>query len=566
MGLPHSVTCALRGAALIKRRALALILSQFAACLAAAAGLDPPDLILFNGKIFTSVASHAYVQAVAVRGERVAATGDSKDVLAAAGPKTRRIDLGGRTVIPGINDAHDHLNVSDPNTVEVRFNKEDPNWEEAREALIEAAAKASKQAILTGEVGPAIYFDQRVDRAALDRISPDVPIVLDTLTGHATFLNSAALGRLGIAENTPDPVAGRYGRGADGKLNGIVREYATLQLNRTRAGLATDADGVIQLRAFLADALQFGITTIQDMSDTMTPDRCASLLAAIPTPIRIRIMRMPGTTVRGRDTTEGQKTPRHFRPLIEVNGTKWMLDGTPIEGTLSTAQPWRAILYASPDEAVRTLPLSFPESEIRAMLRESLQNRDPLLLHVSGYPAAAALLGAMQATGGERVWKDKRVRIEHGDGLFPDLQARARSLGVLVVQNPTHFAALEVPGPHAAVSRSQPLRSLLDAGIPVALGSDGPINPFLNIMFASTHPSRPSEAITREQAVIAYTLTSAYAEFEEKNKGSLEPGKLADLAVLSQDIFTLATQDLRHTKSLLTLVGGKIVYDAHVLN
>jgi len=549
-----------------KRRILTLILAQLGTCLGAVAAQPAPDVILFNGKIFTSIASHPYVQAVAIRGERLAATGDSKEIVASAGPHTRKIDLGGRTVIPGINDAHDHLNVGDPNTVEVQFNKQDPNWEEVKEALLVAAARATKPSILTGDVGPAVYFDARVNRAALDEISTHVPIILDSLTGHVSFLNSAALARLGVTENSQDPMAGRYGRDPDGKLDGIVREYANLQLNRDRAALASDAQGVTELRDYLAGAAQFGITTIQDMSDAMTPDRCAALLASIPTPIRVRIMRMPVTNPEGRDVEEGMKTARQFGPLIKVNGTKWMLDGTPLEGTLSAREPWRAILYASPDEAVRKLPLSFPEKEIGSMLQESLQTHDPLLLHVSGYPAAAALLDAMQATGGARIWKNKRVRIEHGDGLFADLIPRVKSFGIVVVQNPTHFAALAVLGDRSTMSQSQPLRSLLAAGIPVALGSDGPINPYLNIMFASTHPSRPSEAISREAAVTAYTLTSAYAEFEEKDKGSLAVGKLADLAVLTQDIFEVPSQDLPRTKSVLTLVGGKIVYDAHVLN
>jgi predicted amidohydrolase YtcJ len=135
------------------------------------------------------------------------------------------------------------------------------------------------------------------------------------------------------------------------------------------------------------------------------------------------------------------------------------------------------------------------------------------------------------------------------------------------VQNPSHFAIVGVlAGVDAKeFDKAQPLHSLLAAGIPVALGSDGPLNPFLNIMFATTHPNHPSEAITREQAVIAYTRTSAYAEFGEKEKGTLEPGKLADLAGLSQDIFKVATADLPKTESVLTLVGGKVVYDANIL-
>ena len=138
----------------------------------------------------------------------------------------------------------------------------------------------------------------------------------------------------------------------------------------------------------------------------------------------------------------------------------------------------------------------------------------------------------------------------------------------MVVQNPIHLAGVNVLPAIGSVLeklKAQPLRSLLAAGIPVAFGSDGPPNPYLNIMFASLDPDRPSEAITREQAVIAYTLTSAYAEFAEKDKGSLEPGKLADLAVLSQDIFTVDPSELPKTESVLTMVGGKIVYDGNVL-
>lgn len=163
------------------------------------------------------------------------------------------------------------------------------------------------------------------------------------------------------------------------------------------------------------------------------------------------------------------------------------------------------------------------------------------------------------------MWVGRRVRFEHGDSLFPDLMGRVKEYGIVVVQNPSHLMGLSSAG-GSAFNKAQPLRSLLAAGIPVALGSDGPTNPFLNIMFATIHVNRPSEAITREQAVVAYTLTSAYAEFSEKEKGSIEPGKLADLAVLSQDIFTVLPDDLPKTQSVLTLVGGKTVYDAGVVH
>jgi imidazolonepropionase-like amidohydrolase len=157
------------------------------------------------------------------------------------------------------------------------------------------------------------------------------------------------------------------------------------------------------------------------------------------------------------------------------------------------------------------------------------------------------------------------VRFEHADFLMADLLPLTRRLGVVVVPNPPHFAFPEARmratfGTDPA--QVTPLRSLLAAGIPVAIGSDGPMNPFLGVMFASTHPANPREAVTREQAVAAYTRGSAYAEFAERDKGTLAPGMLADLAVLSHDIFTVPPAALPGTTSVLTLVGGRVVFDA----
>ena len=270
------------------------------------------------------------------------------------------------------------------------------------------------------------------------------------------------------------------------------------------------------LRDTFSEAVKWGITSIQDMSNAIEPGRVA-LLKEVPTPLRIRVMAMPLTTTNGRDTHEGRSVPRNPAPLITVSGTKWLLDGVPIEFTL---EPRDSTMGQGPpplDFLARRLPPTFSEQEMEAMLHESLQNHDQLMVHISGYPAALAMLNAMQATGGKDIWLGKRVRFEHGDGLFRDLIPRAKEMGVVVVQNPSHLSA----GPAFAdmFQEAQPLRSLLTAGISVALGSEWPTNPDLNIMFAATDTNRPSEAITREQAVIAYTLTSAYAEFAEKEKG-----------------------------------------------
>ena len=532
-------------------------------CIAAEAQQGAPDLVLLNGKIFTSDARDPYVQALAIRGERITATGDSAKIQALAGPDTKQIDLGGRTVIPGINDAHNHLEIVPPHHIDLELTSPDPAWPEMKAALAAAVLKAPKGTFIFGEMAWKIFRDPSVNRDTLDQIAPNNPVILETLTNHAWIMNSAALARTGIREDQPDPDGGRYERSPGGRLSGVIREYAVFDVERTFADQTSEADALAELRKTLSAAVKWGITTIQDMSNSMPPERCVALLERMPTPIRVRIMRMPGTTPAGRNINEGRPVPHTSNALITVSGTKWMLDGVPLEGTFAPRNDPATLNYFVLHEQ-----LTFPETELAAMLRESLQDHDQLVLHVSAYPAAAMMMNAMQSAGGTQIWANQRVRFEHGDGLTPDLIPQVKEMGIVVVQNPTHLAIANLnPDLRGVIEKTQtqPLRSLLAAGIPVALGSDGSTNPYLNIMLASLHPNRPSEAITREQAVIAYTLTSAYAEFAEKDKGSLEPGKLADLAVLSQDIFTVGASDLPKTESLLTMVGGKIVYDAKAI-
>lgn len=519
------------------------------------------DLILFNGKVFTSNASQPYVEALAIRGDRIVAVGTSKEVVALASKETRRIDLGGRTVIPGINDAHMHLGV-EPSHYDLPLKSDDPTWQEMADALTAAAPKVAKGAWIEGVFGATILDDPRATKGSLDAIAPDDLVVLWDWTGHASLLNTAAMQKLGIREDEPDPAGGTFARNhVDGKLTGMVFEYAQSRVILPHVRLVSDDEAVSQLRSFFDGEARLGITTLQDMASPISAQRCAALFERVPPPIRVRVMWMGLTDEHGRNTSEGRASKLHPSPLVTVTGTKWVLDGTPIERSAAMRQP-----YA--DRPTTSGELDFSEKEMESMLRESLQRNDQLMVHVVGDRTIETFLNAMEATGGEKVWGQRRVRLEHGDGLMPDLVPRAKRLGVIVVQNPTHFTLGELFVKRFGDKRSQmlqPVRSLLEAGIPVALGSDGPMNPFLNIMLAASHPGNPKEAITREQAIIAYTRTSAYAEFGEKDKGSLEPGKFADLAVLSQDIIKVPAGDLPKTESVLTMVGGKVVYDAKVL-
>ncbi len=532
----------------------------------------PPtaDLVLFNGEIFTGNPAQPHARALAIRGERIIAVGESAEVEPLADAHTRRMDLGGRTVIPGINDAHTHLGIWPKNTVWLRTKDYDPKWEEMRAVITTAVAKAPADAILRGAIGGSIFYEPKVAREALDEVAPNHAVILNTFDGHASLLNGAALARLGVNQDVADPMWGRFERDAAGRLTGVAREYAAFGVVSRRLGaLTSDEDALAALGEQLDLLVRWGITSVQNMPVDQSPERCAALLARLPTPVRVRLMRMNATTPTGRDLQEGRAVGRHPAPLVTVSGTKWVLDGVLLEGTL-TPRERAANDFATLKGPYSSagLPPLVPREELDAMLREALRDDDQLLLHVFGYPAAAQVLNAMQAAGGKAVWAGRRLRLEHADGLLENLVPRAKELGVVVSQQGSHLGLSRIDprfSDRARADRAQPLRSLLAAGIPLALGSDGPMNPYLGLMLASTHPDRPEEAITREQAVAAYTLGSAYAEFTEEHKGSLAPGKLADLAVLSQDIFQVPPPQLLTTKSLLTVIGGKVAFDAGVI-
>ncbi|MEZ4587233.1 MAG: amidohydrolase [Gemmatimonadales bacterium] len=533
----------------------ALLLALLAGCAERSA---PDEVLLVGAKIFTADTTAPWAEALLIRGERIAAVGDRPSVEAAASAGARRIDLGGRTVVPGFNDAHDHVStaLSGVSFAVVPDPLPDPPFESVADSLAALVARVEPGTWLRTTVGSRVLEDPMARRLMLDRVAPNHPVELRAWTGHGTILNSAGLRELGLSLAEPDPLGGGFERDASGALTGLLEEYAGY--NAWKPSFGADAAAILAaFRARSEEVLPWGITSVQDMMTGMPPQLVASLLDSLDLDVRLRLIRMPGTSPEGRILEPWQALPTRDDSWVSVSGTKWVLDGTPVERLAVMRRPYS-------DRPGWHGRLNFESDTLRRILEDALAADEQPLLHAVGDSTIALALRLMGELAPDSVWQRLRPRIEHGEGLEPDLIPLARRLGVVVVQNPSHLAL----GPEAALRYGpermpvlQPLASLLGAGIPVALGSDGPLNPFLNLMLAVLHPDNPSEALSMEQAVRAYTLGSAFAEHREHEKGALTVGRLADLAVLSQDIFSAPPPSLPGTTSVLTVVGGRARFD-----
>lgn len=524
---------------------------------------DPPDLLLTNGRVFTADSARPWAEAVAILGGTIAAVGSAAEVEGLAGPGTEVIDVEGRVVVPGLNDAHVHVGAWPAGTwLDLGGEEEpfpDPAWADVVAALSRAAAEGEEGSWIFGTIGVRVLDDPRAGRAALDSVAPDHPVYLRAATGHGLIVNTKALERLGIPLDAPDHPGGWFGRVSDtGEIDGVLWEYADLAAARS----ASAAEGVAaQAEAYrrMADrALAWGITSIQQMSTHVAVNEAVEAAIEAALPLRWGILRWPIPAANVAEAWDPERISAIEGGRVRVFGIKWMLDGTPIERRALLRQP-----YA--DRAGWAGRANFSEEELRAILAAALREEEQLALHVVGDSTLVLVLETMRELAEPSEWRRRRVRIEHGDGLMPDLVPAARELGIVVIQNPLHFAAPEVM--HARwgdrADRYQLVRSLLEAGIPLALGADAggeAMNPWLNVMFAVLHPANPAEALSVEQTVIAYTRGSAYAERMEAEKGMIREGMLADLAVLSQDVFAVPVDSLPATTSVLTIIGGEIVH------
>lgn len=501
------------------------------------------DIILTKGKIFTSDTSKLYVQALAIKNNKIVAVGTDAEIQKLVDSKTKRINLQGKTVVPGFNDAHDHPGFFSP--VSKFFNNEFSVTGPDKKSVIDSVTRLVKTAKpgewINGMIGMTTFSDTTISKA-LDSVAPGNPVALQNMWGHGTVLNSYALKLLHISDNEPDPLGGWYVRktGSD-TITGAMYEYA--QWPAWKALSAVEPEYYMQgLKLYAGEQIKMGITTVQFMN--LSPFINDYFVRA-ELEQRIRLIPFVGTTKNKRDTDEWRNIDNHPTSLIYVSGVKYLIDGTDFEEACFNRKSYPS----KPKWYGRT---NMPVDTIKQILKEAYNGNTQLMMHIVGDSSMNIVLTLMKQFGNDAVWRTKRVRFEHNataKASEEDIQM-IKDMGIIMAHTPKYGDKFH-------------LQSFLDKHIIVAVSPDGTTNPFWDIMVMTSQQTNPTENITVEEAVIAYTKTNAYAEFAEKEKGTLMPGMLADLTVLSQDIFTIPKEQLPATKSVLTMVDGKIVYEQY---
>lgn len=546
-----------------------------------------PDTIYYNGVIITMWSTHPVVEAVAIQGDRFGNVGTDKDVLRMAGPATVKVDLHGECVLPGLIDSHCHpmeaaLSERESQAPPLHSIADIQNYVRHRAAKLRA-----QHVILVPHVFVTRLRERRYPtRAELDAAAADRPVIVDN--GYASVLNSAALKEVGISSNTPQPADGKIIKDAQGRPTGLVLGAPGLLAPLRATPPATPQDRLWALQTMLHHYNEVGITSIIDRAEGppgfrayQQLDREGKLTArcyvtyvidaqGTPADVRNSILRIPFATGWGDD-------------WYRVGTLKTFADGGICIGTAYLRTPYGAHteLYGYHDPKYRG-ELRVPEANLVAMAKTADELGWQMTAHTTGGGATDLLLQAYETANREKPIRDLRFTVTHGD--FPDPHAiqLAKRLGVAFDCQPAWLyldgpAIKDVFGP-ARMANFVPLASLFRAGVVVAGGSDhmigfdpntstNPYNPFLGMWIAITRQTvdgtviDPSQRLSREQALEMYTLNGAYLSFDEKKKGSIEPGKLADMVVISRNYLSCPVDQIKDLQALRTIVGGKVVFD-----
>jgi predicted amidohydrolase YtcJ len=541
----------------------------------------PADLILENGAVVTLDPSHPEARAVAVRGGSIVAVGGEESVRAFAGPRTRRIDLHGAMVLPGLSDAHGHVR-----SLGDRLSSLDlrgvTGVDEVARRVRERAGDLPAGAWVTGGGWDQNLWPGRTfpDHRPLTAAAPDRPVFLTRVDGHAAWLNRKALEAAGITRATKDPEGGTIDRDARGEPTGVLVDNA---VDLARA--AQPPPSRESIRASIGRALrrcaESGLTEVHDASvSEEVVEVYREMADAGELPLRVYLMwdgTGLGAHLPGRSGSETPIEPMlahppliNYRDRLTVRALKLMIDG---------AMGSRGALFFedyADAPGRRGLPVTPPE-EIERATELALRRGYQVCTHAIGDRAIRLTLDAYEKALANVPAADPRLRIEHLQCVAREDVPRLKRLGVIASMQPSH-ATSDMPWAEDRVGpdRGRGLyawRWVLDAGIVIAAGSDFPVDPERPLVGLHSAVTRqdlegkpaggwhPEQRMTLEEALAAYTRGAAYAAFEENRRGRIAPGYDADLTVLSRDLRAIPPAEIAQAEVLRTVVGGRIAFE-----
>jgi predicted amidohydrolase YtcJ len=556
---------------------------------AAALGAQPADLILSHGKIATVDPQFRIGDSIAIRGERILAVGGRAEVARLAGPGTRQIDLRGKTVLPGLIDSHVHA----AQAAMYEFDHPVPDMETIADVLRyiqsrAAVAKAGDWIVLTQVFITRLREQRFPTRAELDAAAPHNPVYFGT--GPDAAVNSLALQLSGIGRNfrITDGMPGRIERDATGQPTGILRNCSRLVKTHSGDRVPTADDRRARLKMLLADYNSVGLTSISegDLGDAdletyrrLKDDGQLTCRVFVAYDVDAQL---PLDQIAARILSAAASPLHRYNNMLWLRGIKTFLDGGMLTGSAFMLQPWGVSkVYSIDDPTYRGMRYIEP-GKLARIARCALKNDLQFTAHSVGDGAVQTLVDAYAEIDREFPVRAARPCITHANFMNAGIISKMRELGIVANLQPDWLwldgATLRKQFGDRRLAYFQPYKTLFASGVVVGGGSDhmqkigslrsiNPYNPFLGMWIALTRqprrakqPLHPEQRISRQQAIRLYTINNAWLTFEEKEKGSLEKGKLADLIVLDRDILTCPLDEVRQIQVEQTYLGGKLIY------
>ena len=544
---------------------------------------QPADLVLMNGKIATMNPAAPTAQFLAVRNDRIVAVGINADAQRWVGRGTKIIDLKGQLAIPGFIEGHGHF-------VGIGEFRQGLDLREARtwDDIVAQVARAVKQAKPGEWIVGRGWHQSKWDKApepnvegfplhtSLDQVSPDNPVLLTHASGHAVFVNAKAMEAAKITRDTANPSGGEILKDVQGNPTGLLRETAQALANNARsawldkrspAEKAADLRKSIDLAA--KECISKGITSFEDAgSPFSTVDVLRSMAEKHELPLRMWVMLGASTTEQLAANLDRYRIMGAGNNFLTVRAIKRYMDGA-----LGSRGAWLLAPYTDKPDSTGLDIGDIPD--LKKIAELAITHDFQFCIHAIGDRANREVLNIyQQAFAAHPDKKDLRWRIEHAQHLSAADIPRFGKMGVIAAMQGIHCTS-DAPyvllrlGPQRAEEGAYVWQKLMKSGAVVGNGTDAPVEDVSPIACFYASVSRklkdgtvfyPDQRMTRQEALKSYTWNNAYAAFEEKLKGSLEPGKLADITVLSHDILTMPEDDIPTTDVVYTIVGGKVVF------